>query len=241
MSAKKLLKQKQQQKHNDAFHLFTTPNLKNPTLQQTIIQSTVKPSVAQKYSQMDYQKFRTVTKPSYKKQTSHRHKFAEHDYNYVNGPKTTKPKTNTQNFFSQNQNIPQPTLNLVNFYDQPRSSQEQSENYPFFQQNKNTTNKRHTENQPHYYAQNYFRSDDEKYYNQNHQRFYSSQRPRSYRIDQPDIFNTYTQNEQSDNLELIQHLTTKIFNSKIPLTHNHTNQLKCITKFHCHVIYNNTK
>ena len=94
---------------------FTTPNLKNPTLQQTIIQSTVKPSVAQKYSQMDYQKFRTVTKPSYKKQTSHRHKFAEHDYNYVNGPKTTKPKTNTQNFFSQNQNIPQPTLNLVNF------------------------------------------------------------------------------------------------------------------------------
>ena len=36
---------------------FTTRKLKNPTLQQTIIQSTVKSSVAQKYSQMDYQTF----------------------------------------------------------------------------------------------------------------------------------------------------------------------------------------
>ena len=36
---------------------FTTPKLKNPTLQQTIIQSTVKPSVAQKNSNMDYQTF----------------------------------------------------------------------------------------------------------------------------------------------------------------------------------------
>ena len=34
---------------------FTTPKLTNPTLQQTIIQSTVKPTVAQKYSQTDYQ------------------------------------------------------------------------------------------------------------------------------------------------------------------------------------------
>ena len=36
---------------------FLTSKLKNPTLQQTIIQSTVKPSVAQKYSNMDYQTF----------------------------------------------------------------------------------------------------------------------------------------------------------------------------------------
>ena len=77
---------------------FTTPKLKNPTLQQTIIQSTVKPSVAQKYSQMDYPTFRPVTKPSYKQQTSHRNNFAKHNYNYANGPKTTKSsKTNTQN------------------------------------------------------------------------------------------------------------------------------------------------
>ena len=33
---------------------FTTPKLKIPTLQQTIIQSTVKPSFVQKYSQIDY-------------------------------------------------------------------------------------------------------------------------------------------------------------------------------------------
>ena len=73
-----------------------TPKLKNPTLQQIIIQSTVKPSVAQKYSQIDYSTFRPVTKPSYKQQTSHRNDFAEHNYNYVIEPKTTKPfKTNT--------------------------------------------------------------------------------------------------------------------------------------------------
>ena len=46
---------------------FTLPKLKIPTLQQTIIQSTVKSSVAQKNSHMDYQKFRPVTKLSYKK------------------------------------------------------------------------------------------------------------------------------------------------------------------------------
>ena len=89
---------------------FTTPKLTNPTLQQTIIQSTVKSSVAQKYSQTDYQTFRPVTKPSYKQQTTHRNSFAEHNYNYVNGPKTTKPKSNTQ-IVAQSQNIPQPTLN----------------------------------------------------------------------------------------------------------------------------------
>ena len=36
---------------------FITPRPKNPTLQQTIIKSTVKTSVTQKYSQMDYQTF----------------------------------------------------------------------------------------------------------------------------------------------------------------------------------------
>ena len=50
--------------------VLTTLKLKNPTIQQTVIQSTVKPSVAQKYSQMDYSTFRPVTKRSYKKQTS---------------------------------------------------------------------------------------------------------------------------------------------------------------------------
>ena len=39
---------------------FTTPKLKIPTLQQTVIQSTVKLSVAKKYSHIDYQTFRPV-------------------------------------------------------------------------------------------------------------------------------------------------------------------------------------
>ena len=39
-------------------------------------------------------------------------------------------------FFSQSQNIPQTTSNSVIFLDQPRSSQEQSGNYPFFQKRK---------------------------------------------------------------------------------------------------------
>ena len=64
-------------------------------LQQTIIQSTVKSSVAQKTSQMDYQTFRSVTKPSHKQ---HRNNFADHNYHYVIGPKTTKTKTNTPIF-----------------------------------------------------------------------------------------------------------------------------------------------
>ena len=80
---------------------------------------------------MDYQTFRLVTKPSYKQQTSHRKIFAEHNYNYVNGPKITKLKTNTE-IIAQSQNIPQPTSNTVNFHDQQRSSQEQNGNYPFF-------------------------------------------------------------------------------------------------------------
>ena len=102
---------------------FTTPKLKNPLLQQTIIQSTVKPSVAQKYSHIDYQRFLPVTKRSNKQQTSHRNNFAEHNYNYVNGPKKTKSETNTQ-IFAQSHKILQPTSNTVIFHDQPRSSQD---------------------------------------------------------------------------------------------------------------------
>ena len=113
---------------------FTIPKLKNPTIEQTIKPSTVKPSVAQKNSQMDYPTFRPVAKSSYKQQTIHRKNFAEHNYNYVNGPITTKSSNmNTQKYlYSKTPNIPQTTSNSVIYHDQPRSSQEQSENYPFF-------------------------------------------------------------------------------------------------------------
>ena len=92
---------------------------------------------------------------------------------------------NTQNYsYSQSQNMPQPTSISVNVNDQPRSSKEQSEIYPFFQLNKNHTNRCHTRKQHPYYTTNYFLSDDEEYYNQNHQRFYLSRRLPSYNIDQ---------------------------------------------------------
>ena len=87
-------------------------------------------------------------------------------------------------------------LKLSKFHDQPRSSQEQDGKYSFFQHRKNNANKYHTKNQPHHYAQNYFPLDDDEYYNQNHQRFSSNSRPRSYSMDQPAIFEPYTQNEQ---------------------------------------------
>ena len=44
-----------------------------------------------------------------------------------------------------------------------------------------------------------------------------------------------------DNLEIAQHHITIIFNNKIQSRHNHTNQLKCKTKSHCHIIHNITK
>ena len=45
---------------------LTTPKPKTSILPQVTLQSTVKPSVAPKYSQMDYQTFRPMTKPPQK-------------------------------------------------------------------------------------------------------------------------------------------------------------------------------
>ena len=92
---------------------------------------------------MDYPLFRPVTKPSYKQQISHRNNFAEHNFNYVNRSKTTKPS----NMNSQK---------LLIFAESKK---------------KNSTKRYHTRNQPPYYTTNYFPSDNEEYYNQNHQRF----------------------------------------------------------------------
>ena len=43
---------------------LTTPRNKNTSLTQVTLQSTVKPSVAPKYSHMDYQTYRPMTTPS---------------------------------------------------------------------------------------------------------------------------------------------------------------------------------
>ena len=180
---------------------------------------------------MDYPTFQPVTKTSYKQHTSHRNNFADYNYNYVNIPKTTKLKTNTQNFYSESQKIPETTSNSVNFYDQLRSSQEQSGNSPFFQQNKIIKKKKyHTRNQPHYYAQNYFPSDDEEYLNKIISDFTQDKDLVLIVLTNQIFLNHTHKTNKYDNLEIVQHLTTIIFNNKTQLTHNHTNQIKCIMK-----------
>ena len=82
---------------------------------------------------MSYQPFRPMTTPIQKQRTITRNNFAEHNYNYVNIPQTSKPsRPNTQNhLFSQRQIFQQPTATSVNFHDYPRISKDQNENYPF--------------------------------------------------------------------------------------------------------------
>ena len=70
--------------------------------------------------------------------------------------------SNNQNhLFPQKQSFRQPTTTTVISNDYPRISQDQSENHPFFQQNKN-----HEQNQgkPPYYTPSYQSSDDDDYY-----------------------------------------------------------------------------
>ena len=95
-----------------------------------------------KDTQMNNQAIRTMTKQTQKQGSFYRNHFAEHNYNYVNRPQTTiSSRTNTQNhLFSQSQILQQPSTNSVNFHDCPQSSQDQSENYPFLQQNKRIHN-----------------------------------------------------------------------------------------------------
>ena len=63
---------------------FTTAKPKTSILPQLTLQSTVKLSVAKKYSHIDYQTFRPMTKPPQKQRIFTRSNFAEHNYNYVN-------------------------------------------------------------------------------------------------------------------------------------------------------------
>ena len=70
---------------------LTTPKNTNTSLPQITLQSTVKPSVAPKYSQMDYQTYRPMTKPSKTRKTFTKNTFAQHNYNYVHQSKTNQP------------------------------------------------------------------------------------------------------------------------------------------------------
>ena len=74
---------------------LTTPKNTNTSLTQVTLQSTVKPSVAPKYSHMDYQTYRPMTVPSKTRRTFTRNTFAEHNYNYAHSSKTNYPPQKT--------------------------------------------------------------------------------------------------------------------------------------------------
>ena len=129
---------------------LTTPKPETSILPQVTLQSTFKPLVAPKYSHMDYQTLRPMTKPSQKQIIFTRSNFAETNYNYVNRSQTSKfPRTNPHNrSFLQRRNFQQQTSNFVNFIDNPQNPTDPSENYPFFNRIKivnsqTKTNKKH--------------------------------------------------------------------------------------------------
>ena len=131
------------------------------------------------------------------------------------------------------------TANSVNFQTNSHPPQDRSENYPFFQQNKSK------KQAPHH--TDYLSSEDDYL--------------------QPDIFAPYDKNiadKEHKNLIHIIEFFLKIqqkheinnqykckiqlihnffnqFNHKIQRSHTRNNQLKCKTKYHSHIIFNNTK
>ena len=150
----------------------------------------------------------------------------------------------TQNYsYSQSLNIPQPTSNSVKFNDQPQLLQDQSKNYPFFQQNKNNTTRYQTRNQPPHFTAKHSPSNDDEFYNQNHQRFFFQIKDLVLTILISQTISNHTnETNKYDRLEIIQHHIIKnFFHQKTQSLNNLTDQLKCIKKFHYHVIYNNMK
>ena len=132
---------------------LTTPRNTNLSQTQVTLQSTVKPSVAPKYSHMDYQTYRPMTIPSKTRKTFTRNNFADHNYNYTHPSKTNYQPQRNFNQYTKPRNWDNPTAqyNSKNF--QPNPPQDRSENYPFFQQNKN---KKQTS-----YQMDYLSSDDD--------------------------------------------------------------------------------
>ena len=115
---------------------------------------------------MDYQRYRPMTVPSKPRKMFTRNTFAEHNYNYAHSSKTNyPPRKNNNHVCSHYWDNPMTTTNSVNFRTNSHPPQDHSENYPFFQQNKNK------KQAPHH--TDYLSSDDDYL--------------------QPDIFAPYTQ------------------------------------------------
>ena len=119
-----------------------------------------------------------MTKPSKTRKTFTRNTFAEHNYNYAHQQKTNQPpRKNTQHLnhvCSHYWNLPNTSTNSINFQDNPNPPQDYSENYPFFQRNKNK--------QQIPYNTNYLSSDDDDYHQTDifapYTKEYCIQRPR---------------------------------------------------------------
>ena len=163
---------------------LTTPRNTNTSLTQVTLQSTVKPSVAPKYSQMAYQTYRPMTIPSKTRKPFTRKTIAEHNYNYAHKQRTNQPpQKNTQKLnhvCSHYWNLPKTSTNSVSFPDYPQPTQDYSENYPFFQQNQNK------QNTP--YNTNYLSSDEDDYHQPDifapYNKEYRTQRPRQSQLSQ---------------------------------------------------------
>ena len=91
-----------------------------------------------------------MTIPPKTRKTFTRNNFADHNYNYTHPSKTNyQPRKNFSHYTrSRNWDNPMAPPNSVNFQTNP--PQDRSENYPFFQQNKN---KKQTSYQMDYYPQ----------------------------------------------------------------------------------------
>ena len=185
---------------------LTTPKNRYTAIPQVTLQSTVKPLVAPKYSHMDYQTYRPMTKPSKPRKTFTRSNFAEHNYNYAHSSRTNNPpRKNNNHICSQYWDNPITSTNSVNFQINSHPPHDHSENYPFFQQNRN-------KKQTPYYT-NYLSSDGDDYF-------------------QPDIFAPYTQEyrtqrprqpQSSQNMKIYPQSSTDIQNQQPILMPNSIN------------------
>ena len=154
------------------------------------------------------------------------------------------PRKITQNLnhvCSRYWNLPKTSTNSVNFPDNPQPTQNYTENYPFFQQNKIN---QHTP-----FNTNYLSSDEDDYHQPDifapYTKEYRTQRRRQ---PQPSrIMKIYPQNPQNNihNKCIYKiYLTHNLFNQynhKIQCQCILINQLKCKMKYRYHISFSNTK
>ena len=158
----------------------------------------------------------------------------------INPPR--KNKQNLNHVCSHYWNLPKTSTNSVNFPDNPQPTQDYTENYPFFQQNKNN------QNTP--FNTNYLSSDEDDYHQPDifapYTKEYRTQRPRQPQPSRNKKFTHKTQQMYNIHNKCIYktHLTHNLFNQynhKIQCQCILINQLKCKMKYRFHITFSNTK